>query len=60
MLFRSGYTPEAAELLTPVLKKEGITTGELDVALYLARKKNLEKLTHDDLKVFLEAAAEGI
>ena len=60
LLKKHGYTPQASELLTPLLKKARITTGELDVALYLARKKNLERLTYDDLEVFLKAATEGI
>ena len=60
LLRKHGYSEEAAKELTPFLKERGITTGEFDVALYLARKKRVEKLSYDELQVFLEAAVEGI
>ncbi|GAB6075763.1 AAA family ATPase [Desulfurobacterium crinifex] len=60
LLKKHGYNSESSEILVSLLKKEGITTGELDIALHLARKKKVEKLTEEELRIFLEAAVEGI
>ncbi|SMO77244.1 AAA domain-containing protein [Balnearium lithotrophicum] len=60
LLKKHGYSTKGSETLTKLLKKEGITTGELDIALHLARKKSVEELNGETLRVFLEAAVGGV
>jgi hypothetical protein len=60
LLEKHGYSTEISDPLTKLLKKEGVTTGELDIALHLARKKKVKKLTEEELRIFIEAATGGI
>jgi len=60
LLAKHSFEPDAADEITALLKSEGVTTGELDVALHLARKKGLKEITPQSLEKFLKAAVGGI
>jgi len=56
------YSVEIKEVkeIAKILKKDDITTGELDTALYLAAKKGIKEAGIKELENFISAAVEGI